>query len=685
MLNIFRNIPVSFSALLLAAAALSSCSDDNYPDPDTPQQEPGVKSYFAVRVTTVDSDRTKAGGEDYFEYTDGVEFEHALDYTSNSQNVVIFLDNDYKYAGYTPLEIDLDRYTPSDQVSVEAVYIGFMRAAFSDGINAIPEKGLMVLNAHDIISGLEELKKNPDAGIEDILGLVDSSSETRIAGRSGNYFTMTSTAYLRQADGGWEHSMVFDINKNNIFLTTHQAILAPAAEAVVERMASKFSLRLPGAVNGQGTSFLPDGGRAQVIVCHYTDGQPNYNNRRWTLSVVGWGISKYETENYYFKNILGEGSSKDSYPYTYGSDINSPGHPFFNGWNRPAYKRSHWAIDPHYEDGVYPVQYRPAVDNPSLEYYGMDGKKPSLGYLSFNQLSTDFSGLSSEAGAVSLYSNENTIPDTRGRGLWQHDFAASDVVIGAKIHISEVSETRDDYDLYRNRIGVFYPSATDFATYFITTVNNQLASQSSMTYRFYDWDNPGANPGVPVMREFKVDHDNYRLYYQGEPLTPEKMASLPRCAIPATIENGDGKVIPWVEGMYIARRDIDPDTYEEVGEVQRLNIATNDFKSLVYDWIGPFDHFNKGRMVYSVPVRHNAAEKDVTQQNYRPATGDYGVVRNHWYRLSVDAINSLGNPVDDPDQKIIPYEAGLENSLMMEIKVLDWHVFSTEVTLPSAP
>ena len=671
------------SLLLLAAAAmsLSACSVET-PDEIAPDETVSGMRYLSLRVSTSDSDNLEAiehaANPDYM---DGSEFEHAVDFTGRSENVIIFLDADWKYGGYSRLEFD--RYSAQGDDGAypnEAAYIGFLQPSSTNEIYHLPEYGMIVLNAYNITEALDELEKKPSASIKEVLALVDRAAETHIPGRSGNYFTLTSAAYLVKETQTWKHAVVFKIDKSKVFDTRMQAVISPAATAIVERMSAKFSLSLPGAVSGKGLHFRPDGGRAQIIVCNYVDGQPNYNNHAWTCSVTAWGINKYEPESYYFRNIVGTSTDVASYPYDYGEDINSTGRPFFNGWNNAIHHRSFWAVDPHYSDGIYPEQYRPAVDNPLLEHFGQKGK-PSLAYLSYNDLSTDFDALETD-GCVTRYSPENTFPDTRLSGHWQHDLAGCEVVIGAQIHVAGVNETRADYDLYRNRIGVFYPSTTDFAMYFISTINTQLASQSTMTYRYYDWSDPANNSTDIDMRSFSVNKSGYKIYYGNQPLTAEVMAALTKQTIPATIENGDGKVIPWVDGMYIGRRDIDPKTYEEIGDIQRLNIGINDFKSLIYDWIGPFDHFNKGRMVYAVPIRYKASEEQVSANTYRPTVGDYGVVRNAWYRIVVDAINSLGLPVDNPNQPIIPYEASLENSLLVEINVLGWHGFSTDVTLP---
>lgn len=673
---------------------LSACIADDVggtadvaPDEDSAT---GVR-YLSLRVGTADSDSLKAAvrdsGTDFevgSEFENGTDFEHTVDFSGKSENVLIFITGDWKYSGYSVLEFD--RYSAQgegyDKNKAEASYIGFLHPQDIFEINNMPEYGMVVVNAHNITEALNELQPEVST-IEDVLALVDCAEDSHVPGRSGNYFTMTSAAYLDQKTDVWQHSVVFKIDKTKIFDNRQQAVIQPAATAVVERMSAKFNLSLPGAINRQGVNFLPDGGRAQVIVCNYIDGQPSYNNRTWTCSVSAWGINKYEPESYYFRNITGGFRDETAiysgtYPYNYGETISNV---FFKDWNKPSEYRTLWAIDPHYSTGTYPTQYRQAVDNQSVEYYGKEDRQPSLAYVSYNELSSDLSGFDVENGCATLYSPENTFPDNRVSGHWQHDLAGCEVVIGAQIHVNGVDDKRADYDLFRNRIGVFYPSKRDFANYFISTINTQLASQSTMTYRYYNWNEPESNSGTSL-KTFKVDNTGYKLYYRGVPLTAEVMASLEKMTIPATIENGDGKVIPWVDGMSIGRRKVNPDTYEEEGEVNYHYISVDDFKSLIYDWIGAFDHFNRGRMVYSVPVRYRATKEQVSASKYTPKVGDYGVVRNAWYRIAVDEINSLGTPVDDPDQPIIPYEANLENSIMMEINVLDWHKFETDVNLP---
>ena len=65
-------------------------------------------------------------------------------------------------------------------------------------------------------------------------------------------------------------------------------------------------------------------------------------------------------------------------------------------------------------------------------------------------------------------------------------------------------------------------------------------------------------------------------------------------------------------------------------------------------------------------------------------TGAYGigVVRNHWYQLTLNSIQGLGTPVFDPTKNIVPDKPEEENYYVAaEVKILKWKVVSQSVAL----
>ncbi len=83
--------------------------------------------------------------------------------------------------------------------------------------------------------------------------------------------------------------------------------------------------------------------------------------------------------------------------------------------------------------------------------------------------------------------------------------------------------------------------------------------------------------------------------------------------------------------------------------------------------------YSDGKCFYQIPVEHLGAAGTYAQ---------YGMVRNHWYEISISKINHVGEPVYDPTIDIpeIPAESQ-EYYLAAQIHVLSWHVVTQNVEL----
>ena len=80
-----------------------------------------------------------------------------------------------------------------------------------------------------------------------------------------------------------------------------------------------------------------------------------------------------------------------------------------------------------------------------------------------------------------------------------------------------------------------------------------------------------------------------------------------------------------------------------------------------------------GKCFYQIPVEHLGAVG---------TSAEYGMVRNHVYKISIKSVNHVGEPVYDPTVDIpeIPAQT-IEHYLAAEIHVLDWHVVEQSVDL----
>lgn len=97
------------------------------------------------------------------------------------------------------------------------------------------------------------------------------------------------------------------------------------------------------------------------------------------------------------------------------------------------------------------------------------------------------------------------------------------------------------------------------------------------------------------------------------------------------------------------------------------------------------EYWNGGRTYYFIPIVQNSALKvNPKDPKADPVEylGLYGVVRNHWYQLTINSINGLGTAVPDPDEVIIPIiPEEKDYYIAAEINILQWKVVTQSVDL----
>lgn len=80
-----------------------------------------------------------------------------------------------------------------------------------------------------------------------------------------------------------------------------------------------------------------------------------------------------------------------------------------------------------------------------------------------------------------------------------------------------------------------------------------------------------------------------------------------------------------------------------------------------------------GSTYYYTPIKHLGSEGKL---------GEYGIVRNHSYQVTIQNIQGYGTPVYDPDKVIDPMIPSDDNTyLAARINVLSWRVVSSNVDL----
>ena len=111
---------------------------------------------------------------------------------------------------------------------------------------------------------------------------------------------------------------------------------------------------------------------------------------------------------------------------------------------------------------------------------------------------------------------------------------------------------------------------------------------------------------------------------------------------------------------------------------------TTQSKDVVNGMLAGFDPVNKsegfegGLMYYTIPIEH------WIKQDWANLTeGMYGVVRNHYYKVTVTKLTKLGTGIYDPTQGIVPppTPGGDSFGLGAQINILSWKIISQSVEL----
>ena len=96
-------------------------------------------------------------------------------------------------------------------------------------------------------------------------------------------------------------------------------------------------------------------------------------------------------------------------------------------------------------------------------------------------------------------------------------------------------------------------------------------------------------------------------------------------------------------------------------------------------------HYNNGMMYYNIPIEHLRAQNTAgvyTNGVVDVEEGEYGVVRNHYYKVNVTGISKLGAAVHDATEEIVPdADENVTYCVGATINILSWKVVNQNVGL----
>lgn len=338
-----------------------------------------------------------------------------------------------------------------------------------------------------------------------------------------------------------------------------------------------------------------------------------------------WGINATAENSHMTKDIKDFAETGTGAPYA--------------NWNVPALYRSYWG-----KSVVY------------------DQKNPTLNYIGYNQVTVDFGKADYCPENTNIVDNIfKTSEDGKTKSLI--DKNVTSVIFAAEV-FEKVGNEYKELDLVRFN-GLLYRKA-DFLAYVLDNLNTRKEIEY---YKL--WAVTPIEGQTPVKDYKQVDADDLKLDF--------------------VLYDGDGKgtgIIKVVsnlttEDTYVKKNE--DGTYTEGVNFTAEEIATLN-ANLAKFYNGEASEsianaYNGGKMFYSVPVKHNKNLEET-------AEGFYGVVRNHWYEIKVNKVESLGHGVFVPGEGSTPGEPLIPEDpkdptyyLGATINILSWKVVSQEVDL----
>lgn len=700
----------SFSMIAaMAAITLASCSSEEPLGKDNVIPEKEGIGYMSFTIANP-SDGTRAGegvyapDEDITSDPNGEIFNNgsANEYAicpNKEANVAFYFNAEGKFWGMSPLQpfnsdetIDGEPEHGSHNNYAEKYYTYVTRWRNDDSAAEKPSQVIIILNADPVKLNVLALTEPSIEDFRYLAGEVFENNEYTYGSYqyAGNkYFTMVNSSYLKKDSSAFsaeEDMTITQIEDANICETAELALESPVV-VFVERLLAKFELDTTKATEG---IFYPFGANAPEktmatikYVSEYTGkgdnlDYPEYENREWAAYIINWAINGLEKEGNLLKDIS-----------------NASAENYFKGWNKNAFHRSFWGESSKYSangkaDG-FSTQYRDATYDPdynnySTKFWGNDNyvegdnsQLNTLHYISFNDINSS---------DKYKYVGERTYNATEGLENYGPYRYASHYLIGAQLLIegidydkagdagtlkaenknpnNRLTRVTDKYYAYN----FYWANAKDYIRYAYHMMASRVADGRNHSMKAGGHDAPDINGAVDG------------IFYTADetPITVDKAAEYFELA-PARLIHGDGRVILSLkEGkeIYVKVPSVDENGTVKDGPYEFVPLTKEQITNMPYLYTEAAQHFTKGAMYYAVPVQHNQgktefADVKINKDNGKYKVGDFGVVRNHWYRLALNTIGSIGTPVDDPDQPIIP-DPEDDYYIALEIVVLPWHV-----------
>lgn len=660
--------------MLASGIAVIGCSSDNIPDAPDKILEAGTKFYVKVAIADANGSSTRAPGEGGNDvennYTDGETFENTI-----NKVLFVFYDIDGKYVAAK----DVTDFTKEP--------------TGSNNINALVDIIVPVTLQQDsktpayvvaYVNPTNDAETNKTGDITDIQTNTRTLQQivpTAQGGNNAHGFLMTNSVYY---EVGAAAPVVATPVPAAVLYAKKEDALKDDAEGMtiyVERVVSKITVNKK---NNDNNNPIPDNNPEVKS----PDGQTTY---KLDFEEKAWGMNNEEPSTYVLKNFrTGTENMPSSITNLSYSEANknstmlSLTNP---DWNYPAVKsnpnqgrRSFWAYSPYYFNTTKYPEF--------ADQYNANKSDYPLNQTKFIDIWDTENNVKGDKGILfgsTAYTLENTVSYNTLAEPKAGERAVSTVLIVGKYKVLN-AETNEEvpYDNIYIRRGteknIIYINDDFMMRKFLETqtttdgviFNKIIGADNKEQYIPVSWSEENKNT---IANDFEIVHP-------AKDVTGSYTAS--RYISLQLTGNGLTKVVGEGENKTTENVYYYIDTNGNYQPVTADILATKvnpQLYKFFQNKLGAVEEFNGGYAYFKVPVRHLWGRNlegfgDITFDTPAPGytLGQYGVVRNHTYNISIDGISGIGTGISNPEDPIVFPVKEKEYFVKTQIRVQRWRI-----------
>lgn len=648
-------------------------------------------------------------------YEDGLASENEV-----KSLMLYFYDAARNYVGHTPVDLTNAKKEDGNGNTVEKMITVVAQVDLPENIN-YPKYVVAYVNPTSAASDLGTEK------LEDIMGIMRARktvSHLTDDQTGSGYRTMNNSVFFSNATGNSRFATEVDF-KTQFFESYAKAEAAENAtiEITVERVEAKVRTSINGVKLNDFTSkpgndtedaytmsFVPEAWfvnateKNTFLIKNYRETRKNYTanipsteldfgfnlsalNARFVASYpegakpAKFSVNDFDNQRsywaisptYYYSDVA---NTNDLYPNVsydvkYGETINT------NGKSYPLEYIS-------YEDGIKGYKGEPNKGN--YIAYGADGVKTHEYVLENTMSINTLRGTDAKAAMTSVVilghyvikQNGQVVfdgstpasgkPETKNAFYVRHEADKSKVVL-----LSD----EDAINFFIERSGsTFFVRERDKDGNLISTTDGE----GNISYNFVALRAAHLDPTSDKNENhvnYGVSHADFELVYPTTDITNNKVQSEQWRTLGLKLNGNKAN-----EELYVF--DSASNTYVTLNSFLVDAKARLAFRERMYSAFGVLEKFQAGKAYFNVPLKHiwasNFTSNDFKADEVR--LGDYGVVRNHIYDLTINSIGGgLGTGIGDIRQPIVPPTENEQYYISTRLNILKWKVVGQSIDL----